>query len=316
MKKDIVKKIEEEIKQKTRLPENIKEKIKKEIFVNIIIAIGLVIYFTFLILGSVGTIKNVRSTDFNIFSIIMLSIAIYLFEVSYKKDSGKLAMFGIEALVTAIFTLFLPYIIFELDKTHKIYYLIIGGYIGLYYIIKCIYLSLRMKKKYMTELSDIKDIIKKEKRKASIKENIPKTEKIVEIISSSEVDNQEKDKKEQDNNKAKLVNDKTKDTTKKTENKKEKDTAKKEPASKKQTSKIEENAITNNAPKKRGRPKKSETTNNENISNVEVEHQGDPKPKKRGRPKKEESLKKETDNKLGNAPKKRGRPRKVVTSND
>ena len=37
------------------------------------------------------------------------------------KDDGKLSIYGIESLAVAIFTLFLPYIIFELNKTDKKY---------------------------------------------------------------------------------------------------------------------------------------------------------------------------------------------------
>ena len=248
MKKDVVKKIEEEIKQKTTLPENIKEEIRKEIFTNILIAIVLVVYFTFLILGSVGTIKNVRSIDFNIFSMLILGIAIYLFEVSYKKDNGKLALFGIESLITAIFTLFLPYIIFELDAINKKYYLIISGYVAVYYIIKCICISVKTKNKYMKETSDISEIIKKNKIETKRTVNTKTT-------------NREMQSEINENIKQKTTKNKTNDTKVNVDN-------------------------TNNAPKKRGRPKKSETTNNENKNNVEVKQQDAPQPKKRGRPRK------------------------------
>ena len=110
MKKETISKIEEEINQKTTLPNNLREKIKKDVFTNIIIAIGMIIYFTFLIMGSVGTVKTVRSIDFNIFSIVLLSVTIYLFEIAYKKDNGTLAIYGIETLIVSIITLFFPYI--------------------------------------------------------------------------------------------------------------------------------------------------------------------------------------------------------------
>lgn len=283
MKKNEVKKIEEEIKQKTTLTEDIKEKIRKESFINIIVAILEVSYFTFLILGSVGTIKNVRSIDFNIFSILILGLAIYLFEISYKKNDGKLAIFGIETLVTAMFTLFLPYIIFELNETYKKYYLIISGYVGLYYIIKCIFISIKIKKEYMKELSDIKDIVKKEKHESykNTDYTIEKSEKIEEKeIDKKKVNNQKKYKEEtkQNNTTTTKKNVKVKSDTEKVVNKKDKN----------------------------AKSKEKEITNELNKNT----------PKKRGRPKKEESLKKEIDVKTESAPKKRGRPRKVVTSND
>lgn len=284
MKNNEVKKIEEEIKLKTTLPDDIKGKIRKEIFVNIVIAAALVVYFTFLILGSVGTIKNVRSMDFNIFSIIILSVSIYLFEISYRKDNGKLAMFGIEALVTAIFTLFLPYIIFELDEMHKKYYLMIGGYIAVYYIIKCIYISFKIKKEHMKELSDIKDIVKKEKY-ILYKNTDDATEKL-EKTEEKTSDNEKANKQENDKKKTKQ----NKTTTKKNVKIKVK-------------SEVEKVV---NEEDKNAKLKDKEKTNESNKN----------APKKRGRPKKEDTLKKEIDVKTESAPKKRGRPRKVVTSND
>lgn len=284
MKNNEVKKIEEEIKLKTTLPDDIKGKIRKEIFVNIVIAAALVVYFTFLILGSVGTIKNVRSMDFNIFSIIILGVSIYLFEISYRKDNGKLAMFGIEALVTAIFTLFLPYIIFELDEMHKKYYLMIGGYIAVYYIIKCIYISFKIKKEHMKELSDIKDIVKKEKY-ILYKNTDDATEKL-EKTEEKTSDNEKANKQENDKKKTKQ----NKTTTKKNVKIKVK-------------SEVEKVV---NEEDKNAKLKDKEKTNESNKN----------APKKRGRPKKEDTLKKEIDVKTESAPKKRGRPRKVVTSND
>ena len=82
MRKDVVKKIEQEINEKTKLPDEIKNKRRKEVFVNLMIAILIILYYIFLITGSAGTIKNVRTIDFNIFSILILALAIYLFEVT------------------------------------------------------------------------------------------------------------------------------------------------------------------------------------------------------------------------------------------
>lgn len=253
MKKSIIKKIEKEINEKTKLPNEVKEKIKKEVFTNLVVASGIILYFIFIVLGSVGTIKNVRIIDLNIFSFLFLTVAIFLFEIAYRKDDGKLAMHGIESLVVAIFTLFLPYIIFELNKTDKKYYLMVSIYIASYYILKSIIISVKTKNKFMSNnISDIKEIVKKEKTKRRIKEDI------------DEIEEDKKTNKE-DKKRNKLVkNDKPKVTTKKeiiieTSKKNEKEES---------------------TPKKRGRPKKTEITNNENKPKEETA------PKKRGRPRK------------------------------
>ena len=109
MKKSTIEKIEKEISEKTKLPNEVKEIIKKEAFTNIVVGSVGILYFIFIVLGSVGSIKNVRTIDLNIFSIIFLGIAITIFEIAYRKDDGKLAIYGIESLVVAIFTLFLPH---------------------------------------------------------------------------------------------------------------------------------------------------------------------------------------------------------------
>lgn len=172
MKKSTIKHIEEELDKKTKLPSDLKSKIRKEIFTNIAISIVLILYFIFLILGSVGTIKNIRTIDFNIFSIIFLGTAIILFEYSYKKEKGEIAIYGIESLAVAIFTLFLPYIIFELDESYKKYYLLVNVYIGIYYLLKCICIYIKSKNKFMNTISDVKEIVKKDKTKRISREDI------------------------------------------------------------------------------------------------------------------------------------------------
>lgn len=315
MKKEMVEKIENEITQKTKLPDNIKEQTRKNIFTNIIIAIIAISYFIFLILGSAGSTKNVRIIDFNMFSIIILGLAICLFEIAYKKDNGAIAMYGVEALIIALTTLLLPYVIFEVSEAHKKYYLMVSSYIGIYYIIKCIYISVKTKKKYLEEASDIKEIVKKENRRKNIKyeeEKAEDTQKNIEKV----------DKKENLKDEEKEQSEEVKKENKPTKTKKTNEDIKK-------IDKKEEN----NSPKKRGRPKKEEvkeakqntestvskTKSVKKKESIKKEIQEENKPKKRGRPKKQEISQEETkkeDQKNENAPKKRGRPRKVVTAND
>lgn len=262
MKKSTIEKIEKEINEKTKLPNEVKEKIKKEVFTNIIVGTIIILYFIFIILGSVGSAKNVRTIDLNIFSIIFLGMAITIFEVAYRKDDGKLAIYGIESLVVAIFTLFLPYIIFELNKTDKKYYLMASIYIAAYYILKSIVIAVKTKSKYMnSNISDVKEIVKKEKTKRRIKEDIEETEEITEKTTTKKAATKKETTKKTP----------TKKTTTKTETKTKKETTAKS---------SKENDKNESAPKKRGRPKKTETANSENKPKEETA------PKKRGRPRK------------------------------
>lgn len=324
MKKEMVEKIESEITQKTKLPDDIKEQARKNIFTNIIIAIIAISYFIFLILGSAGSTKNVRVVDFNIFSIIILGLAICLFEIAYRKGNGTIAMYGVEALTIALTTLFLPYVIFEVSEAHKKYYLMVSSYIGIYYIIKCIYISVKTKKKYLDEASDIKEIVKKENKRRNAQYEEEKTEDTQKVIEKVEEDKKENLKSEE---KGQIEEVKKEKKSAKKENKTTK--AKKTTESTKKSDKKEET----NTPKRRGRPKKEEvketkqntestvskTKSVKKRESIKKEIKEESKPKKRGRPKKQETVQEETkeeEQKNNNVPKKRGRPRKVVTAND
>ncbi len=278
MKKSTIEEIEKEIDEKTKLPIEIKDKIKKYIFINIIVAVAIITYFIFIVLGSFGSIKNVRVIDLNIFSILFLTIAIVLFEISYRKKDGMLAIHGIESLAVAIFTLFLPYIIFELDEAQKKYYLIASIYIASYYILKSIYISTKIKSKYMDSISDVKEIVKKEKPKRKAKKNIEENKDIEDTNDTTVNDNNKNKIKEQKENI---------DVKESTLNKN-----------------IKED---NTTPKKRGRPKKEVLEKESKEKNSTS--------KKRGRPKKIEidNIKKSEE---GEVQKKRGRPKKVGVSND
>ncbi len=229
MKKSAIEKIEKEIYEKTKLPNEVKDKIKREVFTNIVVAVVIVTYFIFIVLGSIGSIKNVRTIDLNIFSMIFLGIAIVLFEVAYRKDEGNIAIYGIESLAVAIFTLFLPYIIFELDETHKKHYLLASIYIAAYYILKSIYIVNRTRAKHMNSISDVKEIVKKEKSKRRVKDDIEEAyeDKVIE------------------------------------ENKDEKSTSKRRgrPKKSENSKKTENEAKETKTPKKRGRPRKVVVSN-------------------------------------------------------
>lgn len=302
MNETTIEKIEKEIDEKTKLPEDTKEKIIKEVFTNIVMAIGVMIYLTFLILGSVGAVKNIRIIDFNIFSIILLGISILLFEIAWKRGSGKLAMHGIEVLVIALFTLFLPYIIFELNSPYKKFYLIASAYTTVYYSIKSIYIAIKSRKKYMVTVNDIKDIIKKEKSKRVIKEDVEEEEEIekVEEVSNKDDLNDKLEEVTTNTQQAKKI-----EKSKKLELENKEDKKKETKKKKKIKNEIDENEKT----KKKGRPKKSE-----NSKEQESVSQKSEAPKKRGRTKKTETKKEENVVQEAETPKKRGRPRKVVTN--
>ena len=313
MRKGTIQKIEEEINEKRKMPKEVKESLRKEIFTNIIICTCLVAYFLFLFLGSVDKTKAVRVIDLKIFSIIYLAASIILFETAYKKDNGKIAIHGIEILLVAIMTLFLPYIIFELDSKYQKIYYFVGEYIAAYYVIKCICIAIIRKRKYSKDVSDIKEIIKKEKR--IIKDE---DEEIIEKPKAVAKNKNEESKKESVSEKPKR-----KTTKKKTEPKKEVKENKSKKIENEKNEKIKEQKntekkSTTKSTKKETVAKEPKTTTKKKVQK-EIGTKKEEAPKRRGRPKKQETIEKEEtkakveEPKQENAPKKRGRPRKVVT---
>ena len=304
MQNETIEQIENEITKKTKVPNKLKEKIRREVFFNILLAIAIIVYFIFLMLGSIDTIKASRSTDFKIFSLLLLFISIVLFEIAYKKDNGKLALNGVEILLVSIVTLFLPYIVFELDMIHQKYYIASMSLIAIYYIVKSIIIGKKTKKAYIKTESDIKEITKKENKNANILdeqiEEKPKrkTKKLKEVkqIKTDAKDNinNEKSKKMDSTKKVSVAK-----SVKKQETKPKEEVPKKEESieqeSKKQESKLKEQAKQKEeTPKRRGRPKKED--------NIEKET------------KKQKVQAKEKTKKSEEEKPKRGRPRKAVSS--
>ena len=103
-----------------------------------------------------------------IMAILYMCLSIILFEYAYRKDSGKLAINAIEALVVAGHTLSVTYVI-SLKNIEFCNYILISSYIiSIYYVMKDIIIYTKEKKKFLESLSDIKDIVGNEpqKRKA------------------------------------------------------------------------------------------------------------------------------------------------------
>ena len=155
-------KMEEVIKNKNKIVDDYNKKIQKKILQNIALAIVYIIFFYLLYLGSQNIETNIYLTDLKVFAFGLLILAIIIFEYSYKKDNGAIAIHGIEILVTSIIALFLTYMS-ELF-VNRIYILIITCiaiiYV-VYFIIKSFIILYTMKKQYFKQKDDIKDIIKK-----------------------------------------------------------------------------------------------------------------------------------------------------------
>lgn len=150
--------IEKEAKSK-QIPKEEQDKINNRVFQNIFIAIIIMFYLNFIILGFINIENDIFLVDLKVFGLSILVISIGIFEYAYKKDSGIYTIHGIEALILALCTIGFIY----LDIMYKnkfIPIVILVAYIfSIYYIAKAIIIYKKLKKQYF--MNNIKEIIKR-----------------------------------------------------------------------------------------------------------------------------------------------------------
>ena len=150
--------------------------IRKKIFENLIIAIAMMIYFIIINFSYLRMDENILLQGIKIASIVILFFSIIIFEVAYRKDSGRIAINGIEVLALAIQTLTIWTVINRFKLEFDRYILFSTYAFAIYYILKSIIIYTIEKKKYLDSLSDIHEIVsnepvKKEAKKRKNKEN-------------------------------------------------------------------------------------------------------------------------------------------------
>ncbi len=151
--------------------------IRKKIFSNILMAIGIMVYFIVINFSYIRLDEKKLINGLKLVSMLILFLSIILFEIAYHKDSGKIAINGIEILMLAIHTLTIWNVVNKIDISFQTYILFSTYAFAIYYILKSILIYTREKRKYLKSLSDIheivsKDPIKKEAKKRKKKENI------------------------------------------------------------------------------------------------------------------------------------------------
>lgn len=157
-------KIAEEIQKVKKLPEDKTKSLNKAIFRNMLVAMAVLVYGIFLILGFARIEYATYILDLRVFSIMLILIIIAIYEKAYKKDSGEIAIYGIELLPLAIGTLILPSI-FEDQYARFVPLIASVTYVyAIYYIIKSIVQYAKRKSKFLKENQDIKDIVSAEEK--------------------------------------------------------------------------------------------------------------------------------------------------------
>ena len=156
---EIEKAVKQELKAKKTIPIEEQKKMNGEVFKNIVIAIGAVIFLNFIILGFINIKPEVFIVDLKVFAVSLLVVTIAIFEYAYKKDSGKIAIYGIETLVLALCMLGFIYLDIMLNSKFVIIAILTTYVIAIYYTVKSTVIYQKMKKQYF--IDSMKEIIKK-----------------------------------------------------------------------------------------------------------------------------------------------------------
>lgn len=161
--KNNVSSLEKTIKERKKLPKEIKDKITDNIFFNIIfIIIMMVITLYITVLFNEFTLTKFESY-MKVAQICMCLISIGILETAYKKDSGSIALYGIEFLLFSVAVLYVPYV--YIAKNNIIFMQYILAIFLVYYIAKSFIIFIYNRNKYLKEnLSDVKEIVKEEKK--------------------------------------------------------------------------------------------------------------------------------------------------------
>ena len=166
---------EKKSKEKNPIIENTRGQIIR----NSIIAIAIISCFIGIFVAYSIMQDDMFSRIWQVITMALLGIAIVFFEIAYKKDSGMIAINGIEILILACFTLTVQYIEIRLNIDVKLYTIIAGTVFIVYCFLKIFIMYTVGRKKVLNSLSDISDIVKEDtpKKKKAVKHKKGEDEK-------------------------------------------------------------------------------------------------------------------------------------------
>ena len=227
----------------------VNEKYMKKIYLNILKAILIVFYFFVLNLASENISAEHLERGIQLCTMIFLFMAIFIFEVAYKKDDDDLAIQGIEVLVLSAYTLTSQHITKKYDFNFKNYSLVASYFFAIYFIVKCIVIYTKGRKEMAEDYSDIKEIVKKDepiKKEATKKQKVnskdEKTKKVRKTKKENTKKNEEKNEEKAEVKKQPVKRKTIRKKVEKVEEKPENTEVKKEPVKKRTTRKKVEKA--------------------------------------------------------------------------
>lgn len=154
--------IAKKIEKSKKMPKEQKRDILKKVGINLLIALGVAVYFGFIMLGYINIERETYINDLKVFSLVVIALTIILFEQAYNKNNGKIAVYGVEALVVSVVTLIMLYTAILYSDYFVMLGSIIAAVILVYYTIKSIVILIRERKKWINSISDVKEIVSEE----------------------------------------------------------------------------------------------------------------------------------------------------------
>ena len=137
-----------------------KRSILKEVFINMGMAVLMILYLVIVWMGNKNILGDVLVQDLKVMTLIILGIGIVILEVSYKRDNSKIALNSAETITFGGANLCLIYVV----KLYRDNLIKVISYIGIvvigYYIAKSIFMSINNIRKFKKNNNDIKEIIK------------------------------------------------------------------------------------------------------------------------------------------------------------
>lgn len=160
--------IENEIKNNNMTYKEEIAKSYKDIFINIMYANAIVIYFILLIIARKLAIPTIFFNIIRACSIILILLTVGIFEIAYKKDSGKYAVKGIEFMFLSISTLITLKVFLHYNNKLISFMTSIALLFSIYYVGKSIVIYIKQKKEAKKYKNDIRKIANKKQREENI----------------------------------------------------------------------------------------------------------------------------------------------------
>lgn len=217
------------MKDRKKITKTAKQKIINNLFWNCIF----VTIMMLICLGLNIAFNKINLTNYErVMKIVPMALAlisIIVFEVSFRKDSGIVALYAVESVIFATAILFVPYMVIAQNKI--MYLSEIAKIIVIYYGAKYIVTFLIIRYKDLSEnMSDVKELVAYNERKSYIDEESTKTLKEAKELKYLADEKKKKAKQEKVENKSekKQVKKPTQASNKQTTNNKPKDNQPKE----------------------------------------------------------------------------------------